>query len=137
MTNNHVGMSICPLCGECKHIVLATTYQRDAKGKFESVVNIPNEFVDSPDLCEKCEKKLKEEDTFVIFEADHKTVIKNNKTNKPILTGKYIILSFNLMDRSCPFYDFVKENRFILAIPEEFKNISNMLKEKQKCQNKN
>lgn len=135
MKNNHVGMSVCPLCGESKYIALATRYRTNAKGEFESVTNIPERFVDSPDLCDNCVKKFKEENKFVIFEADNKTKIRNNITKEPILTGYYIIMNFEAVDKSAPCYEFIKEKRFILATPEEFKNIKNL--GEQKCQNKN
>ena len=132
MTNNHVGMSICPICEKPKYIALATKYRTNAKGEFESIINIPKKFVDSPDLCDNCVKNFKEENKFVIFKADYKTKIRNNFTKKPVLTGKYLIMNFEIIDRSAPFYDFINEKRFILTTPVEFNNIKQ--KGKQKCQ---
>lgn len=132
MTNNHVGMSVCPLCGEPKYIALATRYRTNAKGEFESVTNVPEKFVDSPDLCDNCVKKFKEENKFVILEADYKTKVRNGFTREPILTGNYLIMNFEVIDRSAPFYDFINEKRFILATLYEFNNIKQ--KGKQKCQ---
>lgn len=135
MTNNHVGMSVCLICGEPKYIALATRYRTNAKGEFESITNVPEKFVDSPDLCDNCVKKFKEENKFVIFEIDNRTKIRNNATKDPILTGHYLIMNFNAVNRSAPYYDFINEKRFILATSYEFKNIKNL--GEQKCQNKN
>lgn len=115
---NHVGMDCCMLCGEPKSIALATQY-KNVNGKMQPKHPIPQRFASGPELCDKCLKKMKTDNTFVMYEAEQ---VFNHKHNKhlPEFTGRYLIVNFEAVDKGFDSYDFIDKNRFILCKPQEF-----------------
>ena len=108
-----VGMYCCPLCGETIGLILNTKLEK----------NIPQKSVIGPELCEKCKKKLIDENSFVIYEADEKTNI----------SGRYITVKMDsLKNLSKEIKEFIEKNRFVLMLEEEFESPWNEIE-----QNKN
>lgn len=106
MDKSYVGMYCCPLCGESMGLLFNT--------KLEN--NVPQKSVISPELCEKCKKKLIDENSVVIYEADEKTNI----------TGRYITAKmdyFTNLNKETK--EFIEKNRFVLMLKEEFKPLLN------------
>ena len=101
--NNIVAMVICAICKEPKGVAISRRLDK----------NIPKQFIDGPELCDKCLKKMKDLNRFIIYECE-----KNNKKDK--MTGRWIEVNLDCLNKSVPFYDFVDKNRFIFAEPEEF-----------------
>ena len=120
---NHVGMDCCMLCGEPKSIALATEY-KTVNGKMQPKHPIPQRFASGPELCDKCLEKMKNDNTFVMYEAEQ---VFNHKHNKhlPEFTGRYLIVNFEAVDKGFDSYDFIDKNRFILCKPQEFEKFVN------------
>ena len=120
---NHVGMDCCMLCGEPKSIALATEY-KTVNGKMQPKHPIPQRFASGPELCDKCLEKMKNDNTFVMYEAEQ---VFNHKHNKhlPKFTGRYLIVNFEAVDKGFDSYDFIDKNRFILCKPQEFEKFIN------------
>lgn len=115
---NHVGMDCCMLCGEPKSIALAMQY-KTVNGKMQPKHPIPQRFASGPELCDKCLEKMKNDNTFVMYEAEQ---VFNHKHNKhlPKFTGRYLIVNFEAVNKDFDSYDFIDKNRFILCKPQEF-----------------
>lgn len=111
-----VGMYCCPLCGEAIGLIF--------NKKLEN--NVPQKSVIGPELCEKCKKKLIDENSVVIYEADDKTNI----------SGRYITVKMDTFKNLREgVKEFIEKNRFILMLEEEFDPLWNEIKqEKQKEQ---
>lgn len=120
---NHVGMDCCMLCGEPKGIVLATEY-KNVNGKMQPKHPILQRFASGPELCDKCLEKMKNDNTFVMYEAEQ---VFNHKHNKhlPEFTGRYLIVNFEAVNKDFDSYDFIDKNRFILCKPQEFEKFVN------------
>ena len=120
---NHVGMDCCMLCGEPKSIALATEY-KEVNGKMQPKHPIPQRFASSPELCDKCLEKMKNDGTFVIYEAEQVYNTKH-KRELPEFTGRFLIAQMAGVDKSFESYNFIEKNRFILCLPEEFNKFVN------------
>lgn len=94
-----VGMVVCR---EPKHIVI----DRRLKNTMDKY--------GSPELCDKCKQKFKDENKVVVYEAD--------KTDKGFnLNGKYIIISYDNLNKdllSEQHKKFIEEERFMLIEPD-------------------
>lgn len=113
MDKSYVGMYCCPLCGEAIGLLLNKTLKN----------NVPKKSVIGPELCEKCKKKLIDENSVVIYEADEKQNI----------SGRYITVKMdNLKNLRKETKEFIEKNRFILMLEEEFDPLWNELKQEKK-----
>lgn len=113
MDKSYVGMYCCPLCGEAIGLIL--------NSKLEN--NVPQKSVIGPELCEKCKKKLIDENSVVIYEADEKQNI----------SGRYIIVKMdNFKNLRENVKEFVEKNRFILMLKEEFEPTWNKIEQENK-----
>lgn len=115
--NNPIGMVCCAFCGEPKYIAFVTKY-KNVSGKPQPSVDLPEKFADGPELCDKCLQKMKDDNTFVMYEVDGE----EGKPN-PKFTGRWAVLNFKCLSEEAPFYDFVDKNRFILADLEQYSRI--------------
>lgn len=116
--NNPVGMVCCAFCGEPKSIAFVTKY-KNINGKKQPSIDLPEKFADGPELCDKCLQKMKDDNTFVMYEVDGE----EGKPN-PKFTGRWAVLNFECLSKEAPFYDFVDKNRFILADLEQYSRIT-------------
>jgi hypothetical protein len=116
--DNHVGLVCCAVCGEPKGVALCTEFKK-VNGKLEPKQSLPEKFADGPELCDKCLQKMKDDNTFVMYEVDGE----EGKPN-PKFTGRWAVLNFECLSKEAPFYDFVDKNRFILADLEQFNRIT-------------
>jgi hypothetical protein len=102
-----VGMVVCPICREPKHIVI----DRRLKNTMDKYM-----WDGSPELCDKCKQKFKDENKVVVYEAD--------KTDKGFnLNGKYIIISYDNLNKdllSEQHKKFIEKERFMLIEPGSF-----------------
>lgn len=113
MDKSYVGMYCCPLCGEAIGLLFNTKLEK----------NLPQKQVIGPELCEKCKKKLIDENSAVIYEADEKTNI----------SGRYITVKMdNFKNLREDVKEFIEKNRFILMLEKEFEPLWNELKQEKK-----
>ena len=113
MDKSYVGMYCCPLCGEAMGLLFNTKLEK----------NLPQKQVIGPELCEKCKKKLIDEDSIVVYEAD----------SKQNISGRYIITKMNnFTNLRKETKEFIEKNRFILMLEEEFDPIWNKVEQKKK-----
>ena len=122
--DNHIGMDCCMLCGEPKSIALAMKYKTNSKGEMQPVHKIPQRFASGPELCDKCLEKMKNDNTFVMYEAEQVFNYEHNK-HLPKFTGRYLIINFEAINKDFDSYDFINKNRFILCEPQEFEKFIN------------
>lgn len=122
---NHVGMDCCAICGEPKGVVLCTEYKK-VNGKLEPKQAIPENFCSGPELCKECLQKMKDNNTFVIYEADGE----EGKPN-PRFTGRWMVVNFEAINKNAPIYNYVDKNRFILADLDEYERLLGMKNEKK------
>lgn len=98
---NFVGMFCCPICKEPMGILMDRRLKK----------TLPEYQTIGPELCDKCKQKFIDEDKAVIYEAD----------DKGNLLGRYAVAKMegfiNLPEK---IIEFIKKNRFILMLEEEF-----------------
>lgn len=111
--NNIVAQDICMVCGEIKSIAISKYLNK----------NIPERICTGPELCDKCLKKMKDENKFVLYEADPKP------NGIPEFTGRYAIINFDTINSDYPDYKFVDKNRFLLMTSDEFKKLEGDINE--------
>lgn len=113
MDKSYVGMYCCPLCGEAIGLLLNTKLEH----------NVPQKSIIGPELCEKCKKKLIDENSVVVYEADKKQNI----------SGRYFTVkmnNFNNLRKETK--EFIEKNRFILMLEEEFNPLWNKIEQENK-----
>ena len=105
--NNIVAQDICMVCGEIKSIAISKYLNR----------NIPEQICTGPELCNKCLKRMKDENKIVLYEADP------TPKGMPKFTGRFAIVSFDAINKDYPNYEFADKNRFLLMTTDEFKQL--------------
>lgn len=110
MDKSYVGMYCCPLCGEAIGLLFNTKLEK----------NLPQKQIIGPELCEKCKKKLIDENSVVIYEADEK----QNRS------GRYFTVKMDsLINLRENVKEFIEKNRFILMLEKEFDPLWNKIKQ--------
>lgn len=105
--NNIIAQDICMVCGEIKSIVISKYLNK----------NIPERICTSPELCDKCLKKMKDENKIVLYEADPKP------NGMPEFTGRYVVISFDIISKNYSDYEFADKNKFLLMTSNDFKKL--------------
>ena len=112
---NHefVGMDLCVYCGECKQLLLQTSFFRAANGEMKPKKGLSKYQSTSPEPCDKCKQKFKEDGVVPMIAARRKLNGETEFTNKMVFVRREAI-------QGEQFIKMMEEAGFLIMEEDEF-----------------
>lgn len=105
-----VGMDMCIYCGECKQLLLQPEFFRDANGEMIPKKGIKRTQSTSPEPCDKCKQKFKEQGIVPMIEA-------TRGKHGPIFGHRYAFINREAVQGE-EFIKFMDTHGFLICEPE-------------------
>lgn len=105
-----VGMDMCIYCGECKQLLLQPEFFRGADGEMHPKKGIKRTQSTSPEPCDKCKEKFKEQGIVPMIEAER-------GPKGPIFGNRYTFINREAVQGE-EFVKFMDTHGFLICEPE-------------------